>query len=659
MFQYVLKRLLAMVPTLLGITFITFLIINLAPGDPVSETMGGGGEAEGAESQARKADAVKAKKKLLGILEPEHAVRSWTVDGTVPRTSDGKPTRPREMERQPDVGEFEAWSVAADLSKDGKTLWCGTEDGRLHAVDLAGGGTGPAIRLGEKGVASVAASPDGSRVAAGDQGGGIYVVAATGASGAAQAVGKPFGLPVRGLAFSPDGTRLVSACNDGKVRVHDAADGKVLQTLGDHTSYAADAAFAPDGSRFWTAGYDRKIREWTFKGGEAVAKPRVIATAGGPVNVLAASGDGRRLAAGSDDRAAYVFDVTAAGADAKPLSVRKSAHAKSVTAVALSADGKLLATAAGDGVVKLWSVDDDAQAAQSRDNSAGEFGAVLFADGGARLLTASRADRKTALWKRYATWLGRTARLDFDRSFLDEERVMDKVWKRLPVTLGLNLLSILITYLIAIPIGIRSAVKRGQTFDRATSLVMFMLWSVPSFWAATMLIQWFSSERAFNWFPSVGLHSPGEENLAYLPWLADFGKHLVLPMIVFTYGSFAGLSQYMRTSLLENIAQDYVRTARAKGLPERAVIYKHALRNSLITLVTFVATLLPGMIGGSVIVEQIFSIDGMGRLGFEAILKRDYPVIMAITTMSAFLTLLGMLVSDVLYPLVDPRITRQ
>ena len=173
---------------------------------------------------------------------------------------------------------------------------------------------------------------------------------------------------------------------------------------------------------------------------------------------------------------------------------------------------------------------------------------------------------------------------------------------------------------------------------------------------ATLLIMGLSSERAWNLLPSVGLISDRADDLSFLQWVWDGALHLVLPVTVMVYGGFASLSRYVRTSLLETIQEDYVRTARAKGLDAWGVIMKHAFRNSLVTIVTLVANLLPAMIGGAVIVEFIFSIQGMGKLGFDAILARDYPVIMAITTFSALLTLLGILVSDLLYSVVDPRV---
>jgi peptide/nickel transport system permease protein len=330
-----------------------------------------------------------------------------------------------------------------------------------------------------------------------------------------------------------------------------------------------------------------------------------------------------------------------------------------VSAVAWSPSGRSLWSGGRDDFVCRW---DAAGTLTGRSASKAETGLVtglLLSADGKEMLSASQSNQRTPLWKQYGRWAGRTARLDFDRSLVDDEKVMDKVWKALPVTLGLNLCAIFITYMIAIPWGVWAAVKRAQFFDRASSVVLFMLWSMPSFWVATLLIMGVSSKRNFDWFPSVGLHATNADQMAYVPWLRDWGAHMVLPLIVMTYGSFAGLASYMRTSMLESITQDYVRTARAKGVRERVVIFRHALRNSLVTMVTLLAGILPGMIGGSVIVEIIFSIDGMGYLGYKSILARDYPVIMAITTFSAFLTLLGVLLSDILYSVVDPRIRHE
>jgi peptide/nickel transport system permease protein len=254
-------------------------------------------------------------------------------------------------------------------------------------------------------------------------------------------------------------------------------------------------------------------------------------------------------------------------------------------------------------------------------------------------------------------WVKRIFTLDFGDSFQDHRPVIGKIKERLPITLALNIISILLAYLVAIPLGIYSAAFQGSRTDRFITFTIFMLYSLPSFWVATMGIVFLCGGDYWHLFPPGGISSIMATGLTFGQKVVDVGWHLVLPVACLTYGSFAFLSRQMRVGMLEVIRQDYIRTARAKGLSEWTVITKHALRNSLIPVLTIIADILPALIGGSVIIETIFSIPGMGRLGFEAILYRDYPVIMAVFTVSALLTLVGFLVSDLLYALVDPRIS--
>jgi len=256
----------------------------------------------------------------------------------------------------------------------------------------------------------------------------------------------------------------------------------------------------------------------------------------------------------------------------------------------------------------------------------------------------------------YLLWVKRVFTLDFGTSYKDHRNVWDKIAERLPITIQLNVISIFLVYLIAIPCGIYSSTKSGSPADRALTLLFFFLYSLPSFWVAVLLIMLFGGGDFWDIFPVYGISSIGSETMGLLPWLADRAWHLILPVFCLTYGGLAYLSRLTRADMLEVIREDYIRTARAKGLSERVVIYKHALRNALLPIVTLLAFLLPSMFGGSVIIESIFSIPGMGQLGFEAVLSRDYPVIMAITTISAFLTLIGLLISDILYAALDPRI---
>ncbi len=257
----------------------------------------------------------------------------------------------------------------------------------------------------------------------------------------------------------------------------------------------------------------------------------------------------------------------------------------------------------------------------------------------------------------YLIWLKRVVTFDFGNSFKDHRPVIEKIAERLPITIELNLISIFLVYLIAIPIGVMSAVKQGTLGDRIVTVGLFILYSLPNFWVAVLLIMFFGGGEFLNIFPIYGMATPGIETAPLLSRLADHLWHLILPVFCLTYGGFAALSRYQRASMLEVIRQDYIRTARAKGLPEKLVIFKHAFRNSIIPIVTLLGYLLPGMFGGSVIIESIFSIPGMGQLGFEAVLSRDYPVVLAIATIAALLTLIGLLVSDLLYVWADPRIS--
>lgn len=256
----------------------------------------------------------------------------------------------------------------------------------------------------------------------------------------------------------------------------------------------------------------------------------------------------------------------------------------------------------------------------------------------------------------YVKWLGRVCVLDFGDSFKDKRPVIDRIKETLPVTLQFNILTIFLVYLISLPIGVLSAVKQRSWLDTITTLILFILYSLPNFWVAMLLMMFLGGGKYLDWFPIHGLNSEGAENWPWFSWFGDRLWHMALPLFCLTYGSLASLSRYMRAGMLDTIRQDYIRTARAYGFAEKVVIFKYAMRNSLIPIITLLGTLLPALIGGSVIIETIFSIPGMGRLGFQAVLDRDYPLIMGTFTMSAILTLIGLIITDVMYAIVDPRI---
>ncbi len=259
--------------------------------------------------------------------------------------------------------------------------------------------------------------------------------------------------------------------------------------------------------------------------------------------------------------------------------------------------------------------------------------------------------------EQFAIWVKRVATFDFGDSYKDHRPVLKKIAETLPITLTLNLITILIIYLVSIPWGVVSAIKPTGWFDRVSALILFVLYSLPTFWVAMLLIIFVAGGDYLNLFPIAGFISDGADSLSFFRKVGNIAWHLILPILCLTYGSFSFLARFSRATMLEVIHQDYIRTARAKGLSEWKVIFKHGLRNALIPQLTLLGTLLPALLGGSVIIEQIFAIPGMGRLGFEAVLNRDYPLIMAIATIDAFLTLISLLISDLLYRVVDPRIT--
>jgi len=258
------------------------------------------------------------------------------------------------------------------------------------------------------------------------------------------------------------------------------------------------------------------------------------------------------------------------------------------------------------------------------------------------------------LYAQYFNWLKRLIRFDFGRSFVDDRPVAEKIRERIPITLLINVLSIFLILIVAVPIGVISAVKRGSWFDKATTMFVFLGFATPSFWLALLLMLLFGVH--LGWLPLSGIKSLEFEKFFFWEKIWDVARHLILPVFVSAFGGLAGLSRYMRSNMLGVINQDYIRTARAKGLPEKQVIFKHALRNAILPVVTILGLSVPALIGGSVIFESIFAIPGMGRLFFDSVMARDYPVIMGVLVIGAGLTLLGNLLADISYSYVDPRI---
>lgn len=269
----------------------------------------------------------------------------------------------------------------------------------------------------------------------------------------------------------------------------------------------------------------------------------------------------------------------------------------------------------------------------------------------------------------YSLWMKRMATLDFGNSFASHQRPVfwqtkDKdgnvtpgmIQEALPITLLINVLSLLIIIAIALPLGVFSALKQNQLADRSITLFVFIGFAIPSFWLALLLMYWTGVQH--NWLPISGLQSMGYERMSWMAQLFDTTKHLALPVFTSAITGLAGISLFARNGMLDVLHQDYITTARAKGLSEGRVVYGHALRNALLPLVTIFGLSIPGLIGGSVIAESIFAIPGMGKLFIDAVNMRDFPVIMGILTIGAFLTLIGNLVADITYAWADPRVRR-
>lgn len=255
----------------------------------------------------------------------------------------------------------------------------------------------------------------------------------------------------------------------------------------------------------------------------------------------------------------------------------------------------------------------------------------------------------------YINWLERIVKLDFGRSMSGDFRpVWDKIKERIPLTVGMNVASLVLTLLIAVPIGVASAYYQGRWFDSLSAVFVFIGFAMPGFWLALLMMLYFGIH--LQWLPISGLTSLDYHTLSPMGKLADIARHLAMPIFIYTFGSLAGMSRFMRSSMLEVLRQDYILTARAKGLPLRTVIFKHALRNALLPVITILGLSVPGLIGGSVIIESIFALPGLGQLFYGAVMARDYPLIMGNLVLGAVLTLAGNMIADICYGLADPRI---
>jgi microcin C transport system permease protein len=260
---------------------------------------------------------------------------------------------------------------------------------------------------------------------------------------------------------------------------------------------------------------------------------------------------------------------------------------------------------------------------------------------------------------RYGIWIKNIVSLDFGDSFKYEEPVTKLIAEKFPVSLMFGLVSFILTYLISIPLGVYKAIRDGSKFDQVTTVLLIAAYSIPSIILGILLLLFFAGASYFNWFPISGMYSDNYDQLALWGKVFDRLHHAVLPLVCYMIGGFTYLTFMMKNSLLDVIKLDYVRTARAKGLSDKVVYMKHALRNALIPIITGMSGLLTIFFAGSILVEKIFNLDGMGLLSLTSVSARDYNVLMGLIFFESLLFLLGRLVTDLLYVVVDPRIDLQ
>jgi len=260
----------------------------------------------------------------------------------------------------------------------------------------------------------------------------------------------------------------------------------------------------------------------------------------------------------------------------------------------------------------------------------------------------------------YHHWLGRLMlHGDFGTSYATQLPVMEEIKPRLAWSFSLTLISVILAFGISIPIGMYAARYRDRWFDKISGFGLFLLYSIPNFFMATLLLVFFANPQFFKWFPESGVQDALNFDNTWPFWIKiqHWAPYLVLPLIAYTYSSIAFISRQMRTGAIEVLDQEFIKTARAKGLSEGAILWKHVFRNALMPIITIFAQVFPAAITGSLIVETIFAIPGMGREIYLAIMGHDYPIIVAVFTVFGLFTLVGYLVSDILYAIADPRIS--
>jgi len=257
-------------------------------------------------------------------------------------------------------------------------------------------------------------------------------------------------------------------------------------------------------------------------------------------------------------------------------------------------------------------------------------------------------------YEAYFDWLKQLAQGDLGSSFSHKKPVARLIGERIGPTLFLSITSLLVAYFGAIPIGLFVAARSGTRVERGISTGLYMLYSFPNFVAALLLQMWVALKM--GWFPLFGIVSDNYESLSTFGKLKDQFWHLMLPMVCYTYATLAYDSRFINANLQEVVRQDYIRTAKAKGLTGWTIMFRHAFRNTLIPLITSIGLMLPSLVSGAVIIEQIFNWPGIGRMFFESITARDYPLLMGLLLMFSVMTVIGQLMADILYAMVDPRV---
>jgi peptide/nickel transport system permease protein len=274
-----------------------------------------------------------------------------------------------------------------------------------------------------------------------------------------------------------------------------------------------------------------------------------------------------------------------------------------------------------------------------------------------RLHLVDAQGREIPLMMQYVYWMGDTMRGDFGQSVQYNTDVSKLLRERMPVTLSMNVISMLLIYIVAVPGGMLASVRRGKSFDVGWSLFTLALFSLPIIWVGEFLVGFLANPQYLGWFPAAGAHSTNTEWMTSMGYARDYLWHMVLPVVCLTYGGFAYISKLKRAAMLDNLGADYVRTARAKGLSGLVVVTRHVFRNSLLPMITVFAWIIPGLLGGSVVVESIFSIKGMGDLILTATLGRDLPIVQAVAFIGSVITVVCLLVADICYALADPRVS--